>query len=214
MSDILTQGLHELKLSLALSQVAQIERYLQLLAQWNAVINLTAVRDHNEQIVRHVLDCLSVVPHLPEDAAPLYDIGSGAGLPGLMLAIARPDWSVHLVESSHKKSQFLRQVIIDLRLEHCSVHAERVQDVHPKVAARSVICRALSDVGDFIHNSRHLGNADTLFYAMKGKKPQDELAALPADVRLRSLHEVSVPFLEEQRCLLCLSFNTFDERAS
>ena len=192
----LEHGLAELA-PLALPDGApnKLLEYLELLAKWNRTYNLTAIRDPRDMVVHHLLDSLVVVPHLPlaEDAR-LADAGSGAGLPGIALAIARPRWHVALAESSQKKAAFLRQAAIELALANVEVHEGRVEAWQPRPLFDLVISRAFAALADFVSACRHLVVAGGTLVAMKGAAP--EPAPGCKVVRLR------VPLLDAQRHLL------------
>lgn len=197
-------ALAPLGVSLPAGAEDKLAAYLALLAKWNRVYNLTAIRDPGEMVTHHLLDSLAVLPILQESAPAgrrysLADIGSGAGLPGLVLAIARPDWSLASVEAVDKKAAFQRQATIELGLDNVSIHCRRVEDVKGRFDA--VISRAFASLSDFVRLAGHL--ADTL-WAMKGGYPADEIAALPPDWRVVASHRLVVPGLDAERHLLQL----------
>lgn len=200
----LVDGIAALRVSLPAGAEGKLVAYLALLAKWNKVYNLTAVRDSDEMVTHHLLDSLAVLPEI-EKSAPagrpfaLADIGSGAGLPGLVLAIAHPDWMVASVETVDKKAAFQRQVAIELGLVNVSIHCQRVEQLETRFDA--VISRAFASLADFVRLAGHL--ADTL-WAMKGSHPADEIAALPASWRVAASHDLKVPGLNAERCLLQL----------
>lgn len=197
-------------LGLALPQGAEekLLAYLALLAKWNRTYNLTAVRREEDMLTHHVLDSLAVLPAMEKSALVirqdmvLADVGSGAGLPGLLLALARPDWRVASIESSQKKAAFQQQVKIELGLSNVSIHCARVEAVAEKFTA--VIARAYASLADFVSSAGHLSGR---LLAMKGVYPADEIAALPADWRLAESHELWVPGLDARRHLLILEKN-------
>ncbi|HSA90785.1 MAG TPA: 16S rRNA (guanine(527)-N(7))-methyltransferase RsmG [Burkholderiales bacterium] len=193
----LDRGLGELALALPADARKRLLDYLALLAKWNRTYNLTAIRDPLAMVAHHLLDSLSVLPHLPLAAEParLADAGSGAGLPGIPLAIARPSWRVALAESSQKKAAFLRQAAIELELDNVEVHEVRVEAWHPQPLFDLVISRAFAELGEFIAACRHLVAPGGVLAAMKG--------AAPHDVRAQcSLIRLRVPLLEAQRHLV------------
>jgi len=201
----LEEGIAALGVELPAGAGEKLEMWLDLVEKWNRVYNLTSVRRREEMLTRHLLDCLAVLPHLDAAAARaegpwcLLDVGSGAGLPGMVLAVARPQWSIDSVEAVDKKATFQRQAKIQLQLDNLNVHGQRVESLHKRVDA--VISRAFSDAAQFIARAGHL--ADVL-WAMKGVFPQAEIAMLPATWRLQALHEINVPGLDAERCLLQL----------
>jgi 16S rRNA (guanine527-N7)-methyltransferase len=200
----LQEGISALGLSLPAGAADKLAAHLALLAKWNKVYNLTAIRDPGEMLTHHLLDSLVVLSFL-EKSAPagrrfsLADIGSGAGLPGLVLAIAHPDWDVTSVETVEKKAAFQRQVKIELGLANVSIHCGRVEELQGRFDA--VIARAFASLADFVGLAGHL--ADTL-WAMKGAYPADEIAALPSGWRVLARHQLKVPGLDAERCLLQL----------
>ncbi|HEX6529193.1 MAG TPA: 16S rRNA (guanine(527)-N(7))-methyltransferase RsmG, partial [Burkholderiales bacterium] len=154
----LDRGLSELALELPAGARERLLQYTALLAKWNRTYNLTAIREPLAMVAHHLLDSLSVLPHLPlpQEAARLADAGSGAGLPGIPLAIARPRWHVALAESSQKKAAFLRQAAIELGLDNVEVHEGRVEAWRPQPLFDLVISRAFAALGEFIAACRHL----------------------------------------------------------
>jgi 16S rRNA (guanine527-N7)-methyltransferase len=197
-----SEGIAALGLRLPVGAADRLAAYLALLLKWNKVYNLTAIRNPDEMVTHHLLDSLAVLPVLQE-AVPagrqyaLADVGSGAGLPGIVLAIARPDWSVTSVETVEKKAAFQRQAQIELGLKNFSVHGGRVEDLAGRFDA--VIARAFASLADFVNLAGHL--ADCL-WAMKGAYPADEVAALPAGWAVKNCHELRVPGLDARRHLL------------
>ena len=189
-------GLAELRLALPESARVQLMNYLALLAKWNRTYNLTAIDDPLRMVSHHLLDSLAVVSHLPMPAVPsLADAGSGAGLPGIPLAVARPEWRVVLAESSEKKTAFLRQAALELGLRNVEVHQGRVEQWKPTARFAVVISRAFAELARFIAACRHLVAQGGVLAAMTGKVP----AALEANCFVVRLH---VPQLDAQRHLV------------
>jgi 16S rRNA (guanine527-N7)-methyltransferase len=186
---------------------AQLQAYLDLLARWNAVYNLTALRDPAQMRTHHLADSLSIVPSIERHAAgqpvKILDVGSGGGLPGVVLAIQHPDWDVTCVDTVAKKSGFIRQVAIELTLPNLhAVHA-RVEQM-PPAGADVVVSRAFASLPDFCAWTRaHLG-AQGVWLAMKGRHPADEIAALPPDVQVFHVEQLQVPGLDAERCAIWL----------
>ncbi|MFZ5509779.1 MAG: 16S rRNA (guanine(527)-N(7))-methyltransferase RsmG [Pseudomonadota bacterium] len=199
----LARGIAALGLDLSAPQQDMLLAYARLLAKWNRVYNLTAVRDEDQMITHHLLDSLAVAPHLG-DCTSLADIGSGGGLPGVPLAIARPQMRVALVESSHKKSSFLQQARIELALANVTVHCERAEAFQPATPFAVVISRAFSDLPDFVRAAGHLLAPDGRLLAMKGVYPYEEIAQLPAGWTVARVIPLAVPGLEAARHLVCL----------
>jgi 16S rRNA (guanine527-N7)-methyltransferase len=193
----LDRGLGEMALALPAGARERLLDYVALLAKWNRTYNLTAIRDPLAMVVHHLLDSLSVLPHLPlaADRARLADAGSGAGLPGIPLAIARPRWHVALAESSRKKAAFLRQAAIELALDNVEVHEGRVEAWRPQPLFDLVISRAFAALAEFIAACRHLVAPGGTLAAMRGAAP---------DVLDQgcSLVELRVPLLNAQRHLV------------
>lgn len=170
---------------------ARLLDYLALLAQWNQAYNLTAVRDPQEMVGRHLLDSLSVVPFVP--AGPLADLGSGAGLPGLVIALARPELAVTLVESNGKKARFLREAVRQLGLSRVRVVQERAENLAEPGAYGCITARALGTLAQLVQFGGHLLHPEGQLLAMKGQYPADEIAALPAPWQVQASHVLAVP---------------------
>lgn len=193
----LERGLDALPFAVSAAERAQFVRYLDLLNKWNQVHNLTAVRDAEEQVSRHVLDCLAVLPYI-EDAATLADIGSGAGLPALMLAIMRPQLAVTALESNGKKAAFIREAVRVLALANVQVVAQRVEGWQAPPQA-VIISRALAAADRFIALTAHLGDANSRWLLMKGREAENVEAA---GFTLHAAHPLQVPYLDAERVLL------------
>lgn len=193
----LDRGLEELALALPAGAHGQLLQYVELLVKWNRTYNLTAIRDPLAMVTQHLLDSLAVLPHLPlaPGAGRIADAGSGAGLPGVPLAIARPGWRVALAESSQKKAAFLRQATIELALANVEVHEGRVESWQPAALFDVVISRAFAVLGEFAAACRHLLAPGGVLAAMRGAAPSalDPRCSL---VRLR------VPSMEAERHLV------------
>lgn len=193
----LERGLDALPFAVSAAERAQFVRYLDLLNKWNQVHNLTAVRDAEEQVPRHVLDCLAVLPYI-EDAATLADIGSGAGLPALMLAIMRPQLAVMALESNGKKAAFIREAVRVLALANVQVVAQRVEDWQAPPQA-VIISRALAAADRFIALTAHLGDGNSRWLLMKGREA--ETLNVPG-FAIHATYPLSVPLLAGERTLL------------
>ena len=187
----------------ASSEVAQrLLDYVALIAKWNKVYNLTAVRDPAEMIGLHVLDSLSVLPHI--QCATLLDVGSGAGLPGIPLAIVRPDLDVTLLDSNNKKTTFQQQAAIELRLTNVRAVNARVESWESGRRFDVVISRAFADTADFVSNAGHLVATGGVLAAMKGVYPHEELARMPTAYNVRSVVPLSVPGVDAERHLVLI----------
>jgi 16S rRNA (guanine527-N7)-methyltransferase len=192
----LDRGLEEMALALPAGASERLLGYMALLVKWNRTYNLTAIRDPHAMVAHHLLDSLAVLPHLPlAEGARLADAGSGAGLPGIPLAIARPRWRVALVESSQKKAAFLRQAAIELALDNVEVHHGRVEAWRPQPLLDLAISRAFAALTDFIAACRHLVRPGGTLAAMRGAAP----ASLDPQCTLIRLN---VPQLDAQRHLV------------
>ena len=183
----------------------RLAAYLALLAKWNRVYNLTAIREPERMVTHHVLDALAVLPHLPQRAGlSVLDVGSGGGVPGIPLAIARPDWHVVMVDSNHKKGAFVQQAVIELALANAESVVARVEDYAPAAPFDVVISRAFADLATFAATSaRHLAPRGQLI-AMKGVYPDEEVANLPAGIRVVAAPALTVPGVEGRRHLIVM----------
>lgn len=198
----LAEGLCQLKLELAPEMQAQLLKLIGLLHKWNKVHNLTAVREPSKMIVHHLLDSLAVLPHLA--GKRLLDVGSGGGLPGIPMAIVEPGLEVTLLDSNHKKTGFLRQAVIDLGLKNVDVIAARVEQFRPNQLFDMVISRAFSELAEFVKLTRHLLAANGKFLAMKGVYPDEEIAALPLDIKVEDVISLDIPELGAKRHLVVM----------
>jgi len=186
----------------------KLRAYLDLLAKWNRTYNLTAIREPERMITHHVLDSLAVLPLLeapdPAKRLALLDVGSGAGLPAIPLAIARPAWRVVALDSSHKKSAFVQQVASELVLANVEAVTARVENYRPVAPFDVVISRAFSDLATFVASSaRHLAPGGRLV-AMKGVRPDEEIAQLPPAFRVVAMEPLAVPGIEAARHLVVM----------
>lgn len=203
----LHHGIVQLGLDLPGGSEAKMFAYLSLLAKWNRTYNLTAVRDEKAMVSQHLLDSLAVLPHLEmesKEMRSLVDVGSGGGLPGIPLAIARPQLAVALIEASHKKASFLQQVKIELKLENVSVHCVRVEDMDEPGRFDVAISRAFSSLAEFVRLSAHLLAPGGRLMAMKGVHPDQEIEQLPAGWRVSRSISLAVPGLEAERHLIVI----------
>ncbi len=199
----LERGLDAMGLALDAAARAKLVAYLELIGKWNKVHNLTAVREPAQMVVLHLLDSLSVLPHVAH-ARTLLDVGTGAGLPGIPIAIARPDLAVTLLDSSHKKATFLRQAKAELALANVEVACERVENWHPPAPFDAVVSRAFAELADFVTQSGHLLAPGGTMLAMKGVYPFEEIARIPSTHRVESVVALAVPTLEAQRHLVLM----------
>ncbi|OBU87176.1 16S rRNA (guanine(527)-N(7))-methyltransferase RsmG [Chromobacterium subtsugae] len=197
----LQQGLAALALDFTESQQVLLQRYLALLVKWNQTYNLTAIRQEERMVSYHLLDSLSLVPHLA-GGARMLDVGSGGGMPGIPTAIARPDMQVVLLDSNHKKTTFLRQVVVELGLANVQVVTDRVEAYQPEQKFDRITSRAFSELAEFVKLTRHLMAEDGQYVAMKGVYPYEEIALLPQGVAVSEVLPVTVPGLDAERHLV------------
>ncbi|NOT68396.1 MAG: 16S rRNA (guanine(527)-N(7))-methyltransferase RsmG [Methylophilaceae bacterium] len=203
LKDKLDAGLLESGLNLPETVRQKLLDYLALLQKWNKVHNLTAVREPEEMVTLHLLDSLSVLPHI--HAKRLLDVGSGAGLPGIVLALCLPDLQVTVMDSSHKKASFMRQAKAELGIGNLEVVCGRVEAYQPEQLFDVIISRAFSELTLFINLTKHLRAKEGTWLAMKGVHPYDELAQLGFESV--SVEPLKVPGLQAQRHLVFLPFS-------
>lgn len=196
----LAAGLAELGLDLPDTTQQQLLAFRDLLLKWNKTYNLTALRDPEQAISHHLLDSLAILPHVGDDA--LLDVGSGGGLPGIPLAIARPQLSVRMVDTVQKKTTFLQQAAIQLGLKNVAVNHARVEEMNGQYA--QISSRAFAELKLFVELTRHLLAPGGRWLAMKGVRPDDEIAALPADIVVEQIIPLHVPGLDAERHLILL----------
>lgn len=199
---LLAAGLEAMELHVSAADQQRLLAFLSLLAEWNRAYNLTAIRDPRDMVFRHLLDSLTVLPHL--QGSRIVDLGSGAGLPGIPLAIADPGRHFILLESNGKKVRFMRHVIGQLGLARVEVLYGRAEAVRVAPPPEMVVTRAVADLGTLCAYARRLGGTGVRLVAMKGPDVTAELAGVPADFALQSLLPVRVPGLGAARHLVCL----------
>ena len=209
---LLDRGLDGLGLALPGDARQRLVSYVALLERWNRTYNLTAIREPERMVTHHLLDCLAALPALDRLAGgrpiALLDVGSGGGLPGIPLAIARPDWQVTMVEPVHKKGAFLTQAIAELGIANASVAVVRVEDLHATAPFDIVVSRAFSDLASFAAAALpHMAREGRLV-AMKGVHPDAELAELPATVEVVAAPALDVPFVDGARHLVVMRRRT------
>ena len=200
----LDAGLAALDLPLTATARTRLLRYIALMAKWNAVYNLTAIREESRMLTHHLLDALSVARFIP-DGATLVDIGSGGGVPGIPLAIARSDLDVLSIEPNSKKASFQQQARMDLSIENFEVQTARAEAVNLPDGRDFIISRAFGDLADFIKVAGHLLKPDGRMLAMKGVYPDEEVRAIPKGWKLVRSEELQVPGVEGARHLLWLA---------
>lgn len=198
----LTEGAARLDIAIEPDQCERMLAYLRLLQKWNKAYNLTAVRDPAHMVSRHLLDSLSILPYVQGDR--WLDVGSGGGMPGIILAVMRPDARFTLLDSNGKKTRFLTQVKLELGLANLTVVHNRVEAFQAELAFDGIVSRAFSSLADFTQMTRHLGDRETRWLAMKGQYPQEELAGLPVDFQVTDSAQLAVPGCQGSRHLLIL----------
>ena len=207
----LEAGLQALGLDLTPAQIDTLMEFQALLGKWNKVYNLTAVRDPQEMLTHHLLDSLAAVPALQrhlaqmparEGRTAMLDVGSGGGLPGVVFAVCCPQIDVHCVDTVGKKAAFIQQAAATLRLPNLRGIHSRVEQLTTRYPLIS--CRAFASLADFTSWSRQALEEGGTWLAMKGKHPDDEIAALPADVQVFHVEPLKVPGLDAERCILWL----------
>jgi 16S rRNA (guanine527-N7)-methyltransferase len=204
LAEVLKQGAAQLALPLSSAQQEQLLDYLALLNKWNSVYNLTSVRDPMQMMTLHLLDTLAAVPAF-EGAQNVLDVGAGGGLPGVVLAIARPDMRVSMIDTVHKKTAFLTQVKAELGLANVTVYTKKVQELEVKQPFDVITSRAFADLSDFVNWSGHLLADGGRFIALKGTAPADERERLPEPWAVNDLQPLRVPGLEAERHLVFIS---------
>ncbi len=200
-AEVLQAGLAALGIRPEARQIERWLAHLALVARWNRIDNLTAIRDPRAMLAQHLLDSLSVAPHLR--GRRLVDVGSGAGFPGLPLAILHPDWPVVLLDAAAKRVRFLRQAVLELGLDNVTVVQARVADWTPPAPADEVISRAFAPLDRFVAGARHLLAPGGRLLAMKGAVPAAELSALPRGIAY-TVTPLTVPGLPARRHLISL----------
>ena len=204
---LLEEGLRELDIELSAEQKGKLLDYVALLAKWNAVYNLTAIRDPRQMLIQHILDSLSIVPHLATfGPATLLDVGSGGGLPGIVLAIVFPEWSITVNDIVQKKSAFQSQAKAELGLGNLSVVTGRVENLRPGAEVPGkfdvIVSRAFAELADFVTLARHLVADDGAIWAMKGIRPDGEIERLPEGAHVKQVIRLKVPALDAERHLI------------
>jgi 16S rRNA (guanine527-N7)-methyltransferase len=199
---ILTAGLASLQLTLTAEQQQRLLAFITLLEKWNRSFNLTAIEGAEAMVTHHLLDSLSILPFI--EGTRVLDVGSGAGLPGLPLAVARPDWQFVLLDSNGKKTRFMQQAVLELSLSNISVVKSRIEEYRPQRAFDTVVSRAFTGLAEFVTACDTACGAQTRLHAMKGQYPQAELQALPAIGYTAEVVKLNVPGLTAERHLVSL----------
>lgn len=202
LNKILSKGLSQLNLAKPLDDKQQntLIKYVELLNKWNKTYNLTAVRKPEQMVTRHLLDSLSICPYLRGNH--ILDVGTGAGLPGIPLAIVFPDRQFTLLDSNNKKTRFVVQAVSELELPNVDVVQSRVEEFEAEEQFDTIITRAYTSIEGMLEQTTHLLGADGVFLAMKGINPVAEIDELSSEYLLKENHVIKVPGLEEERHLL------------
>jgi len=204
----LHRGLEQMGLSLTAAQQSRLLQYLDLLIKWNKAFNLSGVKDPDSMLPRHILDSLTLMPWM--NGQHILDVGTGPGLPGIPLAIAFPDKQFSLLDSNGKKTRFVFQARLELQLDNVAVHNSRIELYRNEAPLDIIVSRAFSTLADLVSMSRHLlttaaNGATTRIVAMKGLYPDEEIAALPADIRVTRAERVLVPGSDVERHIIELT---------
>lgn len=199
----LTQGAQAMGLVLETRCVQQLVEFLRLLEKWTRTHNLTAVRDPQQMVSRHLLDSLAALPYVR--GPDVIDIGTGAGLPGVVLACARPDLAFTLLDSNRKKLAFVRQAAHALSLRNVTVVASRAEEFHVERPFATLISRAFASIPDMLAACGHLAGPDSRILAMKGLLPRDELAQLPPSFQVTEVIALQIPGLDAERHLVIIT---------
>lgn len=204
LAQVLGEGIAEMGLELGSAQQEQLLDYLALMFKWNSVYNLTSLRDPMQMVTHHLLDSLAAVPAF-EGARNVLDVGAGGGLPGIVLAIVRPDMQVSMIDTVHKKTAFLTQVKAQLGLAKVTVHTMKVQELDVRDKFDVITSRAFADLSDFVNWSSHLLAEQGRYIALKGVAPQDEQQRLPAEWTVTGVQPLQVPRLGAERHLVFIA---------
>lgn len=192
-------------LPISRSEADALIQYLALLQRWNATYNLTSVRDPVQMLTQHLIDCLAIIPSLRRHAANspqrVLDVGSGGGLPGVVLAVLNPNWDVTCVDSVGKKAAFIQQAAVELRMPNLHSQHARVEQLKAS-PFQLITSRAFASLADFVNQTKPLLASGGTWVAMKAKQPEAELAALPADIVMFHVEQLTVPDLGAERCLV------------
>ena len=208
LSALLNEGIEQLAINVTEAQRQKLLDYVALLGKWNAVYNLTAIRDPRQMLIQHILDSLAIIPYVTQRgvAQAALDVGSGGGLPGIVMAIVLPDWQVTLNDIVHKKTAFQSQAKLQLGLNNLSVVTGRVENLRPGVEVPGlfdvIVSRAFAELSDFVTLARHLVADNGRIWAMKGIRPEGEIERLPTGAKVHCIERLRVPMLDAERHLI------------
>jgi len=201
LAQVLADGIKDMHLDVSAAQQDKLLDYLALMNKWNSVYNLTSLRDPMQMVTHHLLDSLAAVPAFA-DARNVLDVGAGGGLPGVVLAICRPDMKLSMIDTVHKKTAFLKQVKAELELANVTVHTMKVQELEVSDKFDVITSRAFADLTDFLNWSGHLLAEGGKFIALKGTAPAEEQERIPAEWKISGLQPLQVPRLGAERHLI------------
>jgi 16S rRNA (guanine527-N7)-methyltransferase len=204
---VLEEGIVAMHLDVSPAQQETLMDYLALMFKWNSVYNLTSLRDPMQMVTHHLLDSLAAVPAFAQ-AHNVLDVGSGGGLPGIVLAIVRPDMKVSMIDTVHKKTAFLTQVKAELGLANVTVYTARVEQLQVSDKFDVITSRAFADLSDFVNWSSHLLAEGGRYIALKGVAPKDEQERLPAAWQVTGVEPLQVPRLGAERHLVHIQRST------
>jgi len=204
LAQVLGEGIAEMQLEVSTPQQEQLLDYLALMFKWNSVYNLTSLRDPMQMVTHHLLDSLAAVPAFA-GAKNVLDVGAGGGLPGIVLAIVRPDMKVSMIDTVHKKTAFLTQVKAQLGLANVTIYTMRVEDLQVSDKFDVITSRAFADLSDFVNWSSHLLAEQGRYIALKGVAPQDEQQRLPGEWKVTGVQPLQVPRLGAERHLVLIA---------
>ncbi|WP_198118616.1 16S rRNA (guanine(527)-N(7))-methyltransferase RsmG [Massilia rhizosphaerae] len=207
LSAVLGEGIAAMHLDVTPAQQDKLMDYLAMMFKWNAVYNLTSLRDPMQMVTHHLLDSLAAVPAFA-GARNVLDVGSGGGLPGIVLAIVRPDMNVSMIDTVHKKTAFLTQVKAQLSLTNVTVYTARVEQLQVSDKFDVITSRAFADLSDFVNWSSHLLADGGRYIALKGVAPKDEQERLPAEWKVAGVESLHVPKLDAERHLVFIERST------
>lgn len=199
--ELIVEGASRMGLTLDGEIIDRLGTYIDGLMKWNSAYNLTAIRDEKEMVIKHLLDSMSLLPFC--DADDLLDVGTGAGLPGMVLAICKPSLAVTLLDSNGKKVRFLRHMVAELHLQNVQTVQARVEEFQGQTFAR-ISSRAFASLADMVQGCRPLLARNGRFLAMKGRYPQEEMAALPEECKVVAVERLAIPFLNDERHVLLI----------